>query len=161
MSNSETLPTGTRVTRAPVPVDQCGMARASELIGDRWTLLILREAFYGVTRFADLCADLSVPRAVLSQRLDQLVQAEILQLSPYQDAGSRTRFDYRLTEKGRELALVLLALMQWGDRYLRDDPAPLKVVDSKTGDTLSVALITRTGRVVPLTRARAVATGPR
>jgi DNA-binding HxlR family transcriptional regulator len=143
--------------RAPVPVDRCGMARASELIGDRWTLLILREAFYGVTRFADLRADLAAPRAVLSQRLDQLVQEEILQRHPYQDEGSRTRYDYRLTEKGRELALVLFALMQWGDRYLRNDPAPLQLVDGKTGDPLTVALVTRTGRVVPVTKARAVA----
>ena len=157
MSNPDAGGSGPRVMRAPVPVDRCGMARASELIGDRWTLLVLREVFYGVVRFEDLRADVSAPRAVLSQRLQRLVRAGILQRRPYREQGRRTRYEYGLSDKGRELALVLLALMQWGDRHLRDDRPPLKLVDRETGETLEVTLATRTGRVVPLAKARPVA----
>lgn len=154
MSNSDITSGEGRVKQAPVPIDHCGMARASELIGDRWSLLILREAFYGVKRFEDVRADIGAPRAVLSQRLEQLVQSDVLERQPYREVGSRTRYEYGLTEKGRELALVLIALMQWGDRNLRDDPAPLEVLDQKTGEPLSVVLATSKGRVVPLEKTR-------
>jgi DNA-binding HxlR family transcriptional regulator len=126
------------------------MARASELLGDRWSLLILREAFYGVTRFEDLRADLDAPRAVLSERLARLVDAGIITRDPYREPGRRLRHEYRLTAKGRELALVLLALMQWGDQYLRDDSPRLKIIDRNTGERLTVALVTRSGRIAPL-----------
>ncbi len=147
MSNSATCP---RITRAPVALDDCGLARACDLLGGRWTLLILREAFYGVSRFEDLRADLDAPRAALSQRLDLLVVEGVLERRLYQEEKSRRRREYRLTEKGRELAIVLIALMQWGDRHLRDDRPPLDIVDAKTRERLTVALATRKGRVVPL-----------
>lgn len=132
------------------------MARASEVIGDRWALLILREAFYGISRFEDLRADLEAPRAILAERLRLLVKSGILARHPYQEPGSRVRSEYRLTAKGRELALVLLALMQWGDRHLRDNLAPLEIVDQATGEKLKVVLATRAGRIVPLADARTV-----
>ena len=152
MSNSASSPP----KKAPISVDDCSMARASDLIGDRWTLLILRALFYGVSRFEDLRNDMAAPRAVLSQRLSRLVQEGIIARHPYREEGSRTRYEYKMTEKGMELGLVLLALMQWGDKHLRTDPEPLKVIDAKTREKLAVALATRKGRVVPLTQATAV-----
>ncbi|MEZ5955635.1 MAG: helix-turn-helix domain-containing protein [Hyphomonadaceae bacterium] len=139
-----------RITSAPIALDDCGMARASDLLGDRWTLLILREAFYGVSRFEDLRADLDAPRAALSGRLDLLVEEGVLEKRPYQEEKSRVRHEYRLSEKGRELALVLIALMQWGDKHLRDDRPPLDIVDAKTREKLTVTLATAKGRVVRL-----------
>lgn len=161
MSNSDITSGEIRVKQALVPVDQCGMARASELIGDRWSLLILREAFYGVKRFEDVRADINAPRAVLSQRLEQLVQADILERRPYREEGSRTRYEYCLTEQGRELAPVLIALMQWGDKNLRDDPAPLEVLDRQTEERLNVVLATSKGRIVPLENVRIDLAKPR
>ena len=125
------------------------MARAADLLGDKWTLLILRELFYGVSRFEDLREDMSAPRAVLSQRLQRLVDEGIIEKHPYRESGRRTRFEYRMTAKGFDLGLVLLALMQWGDKHLREDAEPLSVIDAKTREKLSVALATRKGRVVP------------
>lgn len=146
MSNPDPAPM--HVSCAPVPVDDCSMARAAALLGDRWTLLILREAFYGVSRFEDLRLDLTAPRAALSQRLDNLVATGLMERKPYKENGSRLRHEYRLTSKGRELALVLIAIMQWGDRHLRDDPPPLVLRDRDTHEPVSVALATASGRIV-------------
>lgn len=124
------------------------MARATALLGDRWTLLILREAFYGVSRFEDLRLDLTAPRAALSQRLDNLVAKGVMERQPYKESGSRLRHEYRLTIKGRELAFVLIAIMQWGDRHLRDDPPPIVLRDRDTHEPVSLTLATASGRIV-------------
>lgn len=137
------------------------MARASELLGDRWVLLILREAFYGVRRFEDVRADIDAPRAVLSQRLARLVEAGLLDKRPYRDPGDRQRFEYVLTDKGKALGHVLIALMEWGDAHLRDDPKPLDFVDETSGKPLHIALVTPDGEERPLSAARAARAAPR
>jgi len=104
--------------------DQCPVARTLELLGQKWTLLVLREAFYGTTRFGDFQTNLEVPRPVLSDRLTLLVTHELLLREPYQDAGQRVRQKYRLTQKGADLLPALVALMQWGDHYLADRNGP-------------------------------------
>jgi DNA-binding HxlR family transcriptional regulator len=93
----------------------CSIARTLELVGERWTLLIIRDAFRGLHRFDDYQASLGIARNVLSDRLGRLVDAGIFERVPYQDRPER--FEYRLTTKGRELSVPLLALMHWGDRY--------------------------------------------
>lgn len=113
--------------RAPVPLDQCSVARALELIGNHWTLLILREAFYGVSRFEAMQADLAIPRSVLSQRLHALVEHDVMQRTVYRVAGQRARFAYELTAKGQALLPVLIALMEWGDQF-----APAKATPALT-----------------------------
>lgn len=125
------------------------MALACDLLGDRWTMLILREAFYGVSRFDDLRADLGAPRTILSARLKALVASGILERHPYREGRARVRHDYRLSERGSELALPLLALMQWGDRHLRQAPSPLRLFSAASGAPLHVALVTPDGRAVP------------
>jgi len=96
----------------------CSIARASELIGDRWTLLVLRDLSNGVYRFDDLQRHLGIARDVLARRLGRLVAAGIATRVEYQDPGRRTRQEYRLTDAGRELRTVMVALMEWGDRHL-------------------------------------------
>jgi DNA-binding HxlR family transcriptional regulator len=91
----------------------CSMARALEVVGERWTLLIIRDALYGVRRFSDFHAHLDIPKAVLSERLNSLVDHGILQRSPDPDHGRR--YLYELTDAGRELWPVLHALLVWGD----------------------------------------------
>lgn len=94
----------------------CSVARTLSIIGDRWTMLILRNAFLGIRRFDDLQHDLGVTRHVLAERLKRLVDHDILQKTPYYDR--QQRFEYRLTEKGRDLQPILLTLAAWGDKWL-------------------------------------------
>ena len=93
----------------------CSIARALEVVGERWTLLIIRDVFLGIRRFEDLQRDLGVARNVLQVRLERLVEEGILVKRPYQERPLRS--EYRLTEKGADLWPVLVALLQWGDRY--------------------------------------------
>ncbi|MFZ5602366.1 MAG: winged helix-turn-helix transcriptional regulator [Pseudomonadota bacterium] len=94
----------------------CSIARSLAIVGDRWTLMVLRSAFLGIRRFDDFQASLGVTRHVLAERLKRLVESDVLQKVPYQDR--QERFEYRLTEKGRDLYPVLLALVNWGDKWL-------------------------------------------
>lgn len=94
----------------------CSLARALELVGERWTPLILRDAFYGVRRYRDFLAHLDIPRAVLAARLQALVEADVLQKVRYQQAPRRD--EYVLTPKGRQLWPALYLLGQWGERHL-------------------------------------------
>lgn len=132
--------------RAPVPLDQCSVAHALALIGDHWTLLILREAFYGVSRFEAIQADLAIPRSVLSQRLRALVEHDIMQRTAYRTDGQRTRFAYELTEKGRALLPVLIALMEWGDQHapVKETPA-LSIAHAGCGAHVSTQLVCTNG----------------
>lgn len=94
----------------------CSIARSLEILGEWWTLLIMRDAFFGVRRFEDFIADLRISRNVLTDRLATLVEHDILEKRRYQTGPDR--FEYRLTEQGRELFPVIVALMRWGDRWL-------------------------------------------
>jgi DNA-binding HxlR family transcriptional regulator len=96
---------------------ECSIARSLEVIGEWWTLLILRDAFLGITRFEDFARRLGIARNVLTTRLDTLVEAGVLVRVPYEEAP-RARYDYRLTDKGRALWPVLTMLRQWGDEWM-------------------------------------------
>jgi DNA-binding HxlR family transcriptional regulator len=98
----------------------CSVARALELVGERWTLLIVRDAFLGLSRFDEFQASLGVAPNVLSDRLTRLVDEGILERVAYSERPPRS--EYRLTRKGRDLAVPVLALMQWGDRHLSKKP---------------------------------------
>ena len=118
-------------------------------MGDRWTLLILREAFYGVRRFDSMQRDLEIPRTVLSGRLARLVKLGLIRRQAYREKGHRARHEYRLTKKGRDLYPALVALMQWGDRYLRKrgDPA-LDLFHKGCGHQIFACLICAQGHVL-------------
>ncbi len=123
--------------------------RALGVVGERWTMLLLRQAFYGVRRFDDMQAQLGTSRKVLADRLARMVDDELLARVPYRDGAQRTRHEYRLTEKGEALATVLVALMQWGDRHMpHPDGRPLRVVDRATGQEVRAALVREDGRPV-------------
>jgi len=100
----------------------CSVARALEVIGERWTLLILRDAFMGVRRFDDFQRSLGIARNVLNTRLQRLVEAGLLERRRYQERPER--FEYRLTERGIDLWPAIVALMQWGDRHLAGEAGP-------------------------------------
>ena len=104
----------------------CSVARALEAIGDRWTMLVIRDAFNGVRRFDHFQERLGVARNVLSDRLGRLVDEGILEKRPYQERPPR--FEYRLTRKGLDLFPVLVSLMNWGDRHAPDPDGPPMLV---------------------------------
>ena len=118
----------------------CSVARTVDLLGDWWTPLVLREAFYGVHRFEDMQRNLSVSRNVLAQRLKRLVEEEVLKRVPYQDNPPRD--EYRLTRKGRDLFGVVLAMMRWGDDHLSSaEGPPIEVVWRESGEVIRPLVI--------------------
>jgi DNA-binding HxlR family transcriptional regulator len=101
----------------------CSIARTLEVVGERWTLLIIRDVFLGLRRFDQLQESLGVARNVLADRLNRLVEEGILERVQYSERP--LRFEYRLTKKGRELNVALTALRQWGDAHLSEKPPQL------------------------------------
>ncbi len=145
----------TRFDRWPCPI-----ARATDLIGDWWTPLVLREAFAGRRRFEDFQRALGVPRAVLAKRLDRLVEEGLMKKVPYEDRPAR--FEYRLTDKGRAFWDVLAAMWRWGSDWLwRDGESPLILVDHETGKEVRPLMVDEhTGQRLDVRRLR-VASGKR
>src|SRR3954453_22373516 len=116
----------------------CSAARALEIVGERWTLLIVRDALLGVRRFDDFQRSLGIARNVLSDRLRRLVEEGVLARVPTADRADR--FEYCLTGKGRDLAVALSALREWGDRYLSDAP-PILVRRRSDGHPVVTAFV--------------------
>jgi DNA-binding HxlR family transcriptional regulator len=100
----------------------CSIARTLEVIGERWTMLIVRDVFLGLRRFDDIQADLGIARNVLAGRLERLVETGVLAKVSYQEHPPR--HEYRLTDKGRDLWPVMVELMQWGDRHAPGPDGP-------------------------------------
>ncbi|MBO4204968.1 winged helix-turn-helix transcriptional regulator [Micromonospora echinofusca] len=122
-------------------VENCTIARAMEILGERWTLVVLREVFNGVRRFDDMRVRTGIPRQVLTNRLATLVDRGVLRREPYREPGSRVRYEYRLTAMGMDLWPVLVAVLGWGDRYLADpDGSPLAVRHADCGGAVRVVL---------------------
>lgn len=107
--------------RSPVHVANCNLAASFDFLGDRWSLLIVRSALFGIRRFEDFRTELSIPRNILSARLKRLVDNGILIRRDYRVAGSRPRPEYFLTEMGEALRLPFLAMRQWADHWIGED----------------------------------------
>jgi DNA-binding HxlR family transcriptional regulator len=131
--------------------DRCSIHRAMQVVGTRSAMLIMREAFYGTRRFDDFAQRVGITEAVAAKRLRELVEAGLLERTPYQEPGQRTRHEYRLTGMGRDLVPAALALMQWGDRYLADEPGgPLGLRHTGCGADVAVEIRCAEGHEVPL-----------
>ena len=127
---------------------RCSVAGTLTVVGEKWSLLVLREAFFGVRRFADFQRVLGAPKAVLSDRLATLVAQGVIARVPYRAEGERQRHEYRLTAKGRDLYPTLVALMQWGDTYLTDGPPPLELTHRDCGTPVHLELACEAGHRV-------------
>ena len=139
--------------------DNCTVGRAMEILGERWTLVVLREVFNGVRRFEDMRRHAGIPRQVLTERLALLVDTGVLRREPYREPGQRERHEYRLTEKGFDLYPVLAAVRHWGDRYLADpEGSPVEFEHVGCGAEVEVVLRCQEGH--ELTGRRDVATRP-
>jgi DNA-binding HxlR family transcriptional regulator len=127
----------------------CSIARTMDVVGDRWTVLLLRDLANGVRRFDELATHLGVARDVLTRRLAKLVEGGIVEKVPYQEKGVRTRFEYRLTDAGNELRTVLIAFMNWGDRHLAGpDGPPMSLRHRDCGAPVHVELVCAEGHPV-------------
>src|SRR3954452_8747479 len=118
--------TGTLEPRGAWTADRCTIAKSLEVISTRSAFLILREAFYGTTRFDDFAERAGISEPVTAARLRELVDEGLLEREDYREPGQRTRQRYRLTPKGADLFPALVALMQWGDRWLDDRGGPVE-----------------------------------
>ena len=105
--------------------DNCTIGAALAIVGEKWTFLVLREAFNGVHRFDDIRRRTRAPRQILSDRLARLVAEGLLRKVPYREAGQRARSEYRLTEKGLALYPLIVALLEWGNTYAVSAEGPL------------------------------------
>jgi DNA-binding HxlR family transcriptional regulator len=128
--------------------DRCTIARALEVVSTRSALLILREAFYGTTRFDDFAERVGLSEPATAARLHELVDEGLLEREDYREPGQRTRQQYRLTPKGADLFPVLVALMQWGDRWLDDRGGPVELIHRDCGETVSVSVRCAAGHEV-------------
>ncbi|MFD1714794.1 winged helix-turn-helix transcriptional regulator [Amnibacterium flavum] len=127
---------------ALAPDTRCPIARSLSVLGDRWTLLVIRESLAGRTRFSEFQRELGAPRDVLAARLASLVESGLLEKRAYKPEGGRTRDEYIPTEACRGLAAVLGALGEWGMRFRPVDELPLvDFVDAETGRSARVAFV--------------------
>ncbi len=122
--------------------DACSVSRVLDLLSTKTAFLVVRECFYGTTRFEDFMERIGTSAPAVSRALKQLEAAQIVTRVPYQEPGKRVHDEYRLTEAGEDLLPVLLSLIQWGDKYLQDGRGPLSFVDADTGRTVSVHVST-------------------
>lgn len=123
----------------------CSIANALDLIGEWWTILILRESFFGTRRFEDFQQHLGIARNILTARLRKLCDSGVLQRVPIKEGAKR--HEYKLTAMGRDLLPTLIALTQWGDRWLHETGAPVKFIERSTGEKITdVAILSQQGR---------------
>jgi DNA-binding HxlR family transcriptional regulator len=137
----------------------CGVGRALEVLGEKWALLVLREAIYGLRRFDDFARALGCGRGVLSERLKTLVAAGVLELRPYAAPGQRSRKEYRLTAKGWDVFPVLLALSEWSERWAPPPEGSVWRVTERASGRPVHAILTADPAAAPLT-IRDIAIGP-
>lgn len=118
---------------------ECSVAGSLESIGERWTLLILRDAFYGLRRFDDFQRNLGIARNILTCRLAGLVESGIMRKEQYEERPPR--YEYRLTEKGRDLVPALTALLAWGDKWVFDGDPPTRLIHTGCGNQMHATAV--------------------
>lgn len=139
-------PPETSTSHTRVPASECSLAKAIRVVGDMWTLLILREVICGAERFDQIREDLGITRSVLSNRLAKLVREGILERYQYRDAGQRARKGYTLTDKGRALLPAVIALREWGGQHLESGNTSLRLqLQTKDGLRVETKLIREDG----------------
>jgi len=127
--------------RASLGHMNCSIAQTLDVVGDPWTLLIVRDALFGIKRFDDFRRSLGIPRATLTSRLDTLVEHGVMERRRYQDRPER--HEYVLTERGRDLRRVMVSMLQWGDKWSSLPEPPVTLIDADTGDEIEPVYVDR------------------
>lgn len=136
----------------------CSVAQALDVVGDPWTLLVVRDIMFGFHRFNDLQERLGIARNTLTARLTTLVDSGVLTKSAYQH--NPDRYEYRLTKKGRDLSPIIITLMEWGNRWSGFPEPPIQLIEVPSGRTVEPVLVDgATGQRLAEMKVRAVATG--
>lgn len=130
--------------------ERCSIAKTLDVVSTRSAFLILREAFYGTTRFDQFARRVRLSPAVTAARLRELVEQGLLEYEDYREPGQRKRRGYRLTQKGMDLFPVLASLMQWGDHWLAEGSGPVNLLHHECGEQVEVHLHCRAGHEVPI-----------
>jgi len=148
-------------TRLRYTDENCTIKGALEIVGEKWSLLVLREAFFGIRRFDDFHRVLGCARNLLSDRLAKLTDHGVLERVAYREPGQRTRHEYHLTEKGLDLQPALVALMQWGDRWTADaDGPPVEIRHRGCGAKVDAVLACEEGHGALAPRETEAVPGP-
>ena len=138
------------IARRREPAYDCTMAKALDVVSTRSAMLLLREAFYGTSRFDDFTVRVGISEPVAAARLKELVAHGLLVREPYREAGQRTRYAYRLTDKGADLAPALVALLRWGERWETEAGGPVQLTHTGCGEPVDAEIRCRAGhRVSP------------
>lgn len=142
-------------------IDNCTVGRAMDILGERWTVVVLREIMSGLHRFEDMRVRTQIPRQVLANRLATLVAAGVVRREPYREPGARQRHEYRPTQMGLDLWPVFVALLGWGNRYLADPSgSPLAAVHRGCGAEVAYTLSCASGHRISDSRDVLPAPGP-
>lgn len=144
-------------TPAVDTLSRCSIARSLEVLGEKWTLLIVRNAFMGQTRFSQFRDGLGIAKDVLADRLATLVDIGVMERRAYREPGERERFEYVLTPAGAQLKLVLGSLIGWGDENRPSGFGPSSIyIEAATGDEVHLEFRTADGRAVALENVSAI-----
>lgn len=132
-----------------IDTTNCGIKVCSELLGDKWVLLILRDIHLGVTKFQDLQNHLGASSTIVANRLKKLTEFGLLNKVEYRVQGARAHYEYQLTEKGQAASVLLIAMSQFGYDFLVAPESRLtKVINKETGESLRLALVDSSGQAV-------------
>ena len=127
----------------------CPIHRSVREVGDYWMMLIIREAFMGKKRFAEFQTTLNVSKSVLTRKMKALVEKGILEKVAYQEPNQRKRFEYHLTQKGRDLNVIIIALMEWGNKYLVDEDGDrMKMIDRENQSDVTLGFLNQAGEIL-------------
>jgi DNA-binding HxlR family transcriptional regulator len=149
--NDAAILTGALADRSAWRANRCPIDKALQVVGTRSAMLIMREAYYGTTRFDDFADRVGITEAVAAARLRELAETGLLERRPYKEPGQRTRFEYRLTAKGRDLMPVVLGLFEWGAKHVMPGGrAPLELSHADCGAPVQVEVRCADGHDVAL-----------
>lgn len=138
----------TQAPPTPVVAGRCSLSGTLDIVGERWTLLLLREALMGATRFSEFRVAFPMASNLLTTWLSKLVEAGLMERVPYQDQGQRARTSYHLTPSGTELAIAVGALQRWGDQHLRSEYGPVATYRTRDGRPVTARFVDENGTVI-------------
>ena len=125
----------------------CPVSKAMKGLGDKWTLLIMRECFWGFRRFDDFQTNLNISKSVLTTKLNQMIEMELLEKRSYKETGKRTRYEYTFTQKGKDLTKIILSFLDLGNKYMvKEGEKTIKVVDKKSKKEVTIDILDSSGK---------------